>query len=104
MTDTINPNYYKDTEIEPIDVIEDWNLGFNLGSTIKYIKRAGKKDGNSRLQDLLKIKWYVEREIKNEEKNEAFEDVKDYFKHDVNKTDYITTVNQDDIEKFWEEF
>lgn len=67
--DAINPNYYNDTKVAPIDVIEDWNLGFCLGSTLKYIKRAGKKKDNSAIQDLNKVIWYVEREIKNLEES-----------------------------------
>jgi len=59
--DSINPLYYKDNSIEPIDVIEDWNLNFNLGNVIKYVARAGKKD--DKLTDLKKAKWYIEREI-----------------------------------------
>ena len=61
--DPINPDYYNDTKIAPIDVIEDWNLSFHLGSVLKYIKRAGKKVGNSELQDLKKIRWYLDRQI-----------------------------------------
>ena len=61
--DPINPDYYNDTKISPIDVIEDWNLGFHLGSVLKYIKRAGKKTGNSEIQDLKKIRWYLDRQI-----------------------------------------
>ena len=33
----------KDNLYESIKVIEAWDLGFNLGNTIKYISRAGKK-------------------------------------------------------------
>ena len=65
--DPINPNYYNDSKITPFDVIDDWKLDFYLGSAMKYIKRAGKKDGNSRMQDLLKIKRYIEKEIELEE-------------------------------------
>lgn len=64
VTDPISPEYYRDSKIEPIDVIEDWDLGFHLGSVIKYIKRCGKKPGNSEIQDLKKIRWYVDRQIK----------------------------------------
>lgn len=46
---------------EPIDVIEDWQLGFNLGNAVKYISRAGRK-GPAR-EDLEKARWYVEREL-----------------------------------------
>lgn len=39
------PKYYPTSCIEPVDVIEVWNLNFNLGNAIKYIARAGKKIG-----------------------------------------------------------
>ena len=32
-----HPGYYKHGGIEAIDVIEAWDLGFNLGNTIKYV-------------------------------------------------------------------
>lgn len=65
--DPIKPSYYNDTKITPFDVIDDWSLNFYLGNAIKYIKRAGKKDGNSRLQDLKKVREYIDHEIKAEE-------------------------------------
>lgn len=68
--DPIKPSYYNDTKITPFNVIDDWSLNFYLGNAIKYIKRAGKKDGNSRLQDLKKVREYIEHEIKAEEENE----------------------------------
>lgn len=60
-----HPDHYQGNSIEVIDVIEDFQLGFNLGNAIKYILRAGKK-GN-KLQDLKKAIWYLEREILNEQ-------------------------------------
>ena len=63
----IKPSYYSDSKITPFDVIDDWKLDFYLGNVVKYIKRAGKKDGNSRLQDLKKIRTYVDEAIKREE-------------------------------------
>ena len=65
--DSIKPSYYNDTKITPFDVIDDWGLNFYEGNAIKYIKRAGKKDGNSRLQDLKKVREYIDHEIKAEE-------------------------------------
>lgn len=63
-----HPEYYggKDNIYEAIKVIDAWGLGFCLGNTIKYISRAGKKDVI--LQDLKKVKWYLDHEIKNIEK------------------------------------
>jgi len=65
--DPIKPDYYNDTKITPFDVIDDWGLNFYLGNAVKYIKRAGKKAGNSRLQDLKKIREYIDHEIRAEE-------------------------------------
>ena len=48
---------------EAIQVIESWRLGFSLGNAVKYISRAGKKDGETELVDLEKAKWYLERRI-----------------------------------------
>ena len=57
-----HPNHYADgRSYEPIDVIEDWELGFNLGNAVKYISRAGRKDDI--IQDLEKARWYLNREI-----------------------------------------
>lgn len=58
-----HPSHYQGNKFEVIDIIEDYKLGFNLGNSIKYILRAGKKDDI--VQDLRKAKWYLEREINN---------------------------------------
>ena len=74
MSDAVNhPVHYggADNPYEAIKVIEDWNLGFCLGNTVKYILRAGKKD--PALQDLKKARWYLDREIQNLEKKNATE-------------------------------
>lgn len=61
--DNVNhPKHYTEgRKYEPIDVIEDWKLGFNLGNTVKYISRAGRKDDI--VQDLEKARFYLDREI-----------------------------------------
>ena len=56
-----HPDHYQGNKMEVIDIIEDYELGFNLGNTIKYVLRADKK-GNKK-QDLEKAKWYLEREL-----------------------------------------
>jgi hypothetical protein len=47
---------------EAINVIEAWELGFNLGNVVKYISRSGKKT-LSPLEDLKKSQWYLARQI-----------------------------------------
>ncbi len=58
-----HPSHYggKDDPYEAIKIIEAWRLGFNLGNTIKYIRRAGAKGPT--VQDLKKAAWYLNREI-----------------------------------------
>jgi hypothetical protein len=60
-----NPSHYTDGKIEVIEYIEDKKFGFNLGNSIKYISRAGKKDKTKTIQDLEKARWYLDREINN---------------------------------------
>jgi hypothetical protein len=63
--DPVNkPSHYMSKNgIESIDVIESFDLNFNLGNATKYILRSGKKW--NRIEDLRKAIWYLEREIKN---------------------------------------
>ena len=48
--------------IEVIDYIESKELGYHLGNVIKYISRAGLKDGKV-MEDLQKAQWYLNRAI-----------------------------------------
>lgn len=66
MSDLIDhPPHYNQGKIEVIDFIEDQGLshGFCLGNAIKYITRAGAKDGVDPVVDLEKAVWYLKREI-----------------------------------------
>lgn len=58
-----HPKHYNTGKYEVIDVIEDWQLDFNLGNTIKYIARANHK--GKTLEDLQKAQWYLTRAIDN---------------------------------------
>lgn len=55
-------DYYESDGIEVFDVIEAFDLNFNLGNVIKYICRAGRKTFDP-LPDLRKACTYLEREI-----------------------------------------
>lgn len=62
--DIVNhPPHYMFGGIEVIDAIEAWGLGFHLGNAVKYIARAGKKDGAVFEEDLAKAAWYINRKI-----------------------------------------
>ena len=67
--------HYKNLNPQPIEVIEAWGLDFHLANVLKYISRAGKKEGESDIKDLEKAKVYLERKIlKLSEEAEAFAD------------------------------
>lgn len=63
--DPVNhPSHYisDPSGIECIQITRHRN--FNIGNAIKYLWRAGLKDGNSDIQDLQKAVWYIQDEIK----------------------------------------
>jgi hypothetical protein len=61
--DMINhPPHYNQCGIEAIDVIEAYaNDNYHRGAALKYLLRADYK--GSKLEDLRKAIWYIEREI-----------------------------------------
>ena len=63
------PQHYQGT-IQPIDLINAQNLNFNLGNVVKYVCRAGKKQGENVLSDLDKAQNYINYEIERIKKNE----------------------------------
>jgi len=64
--DNINPNHYKQGNIETIEYILDQKMNYLEGNVVKYISRYKKKNG---LEDLHKAKWYLERLIKEYDEN-----------------------------------
>lgn len=62
--DPVNhPKHYTSdpSGVECIEITRHRN--FNIGNAIKYLWRAGLKDGNSDIQDLKKAIWYIQDEI-----------------------------------------
>ena len=70
MTQIEHPYYYSKGGIEAIDFIDAHGLNFNLGNVIKYVTRAGRKDGEDTLTALRKAQWYLEHEIEHLQKVE----------------------------------
>lgn len=62
MSNINHPKHYQ-AKIEPLDLIDAWNLNFNLGNVVKYVCRAGKKDKEKEIEDLEKAKFYIEYQI-----------------------------------------
>ena len=70
MDDINKPEWYANYNYEPIDVIKDWDLNFNLGNVVKYIARLGRKLSDPNLtvnehilKDLKKARVYLNHEI-----------------------------------------
>jgi hypothetical protein len=55
------PHYKLANGVEVIQLTEQ--LNFCRGNAVKYIARAGRKDRASEIEDLLKARWYINREI-----------------------------------------
>ena len=92
-----HPSHYNMGEVEVIDIIEglikdidDGALGFNVGSSLKYILRSPYKENMYR--DLKKTEWYLQRAIKLLEDNYDFE-LQDVVEDDIE--DIQTTFNDD---------
>jgi hypothetical protein len=69
--DAVNPNHYKQGEIECIDAIESATIkkkglvAVCTANVIKYLWRCEDKNG---LEDLYKARWYLEKLISEKEK------------------------------------
>ena len=62
MSNVDHPSHYAEgRRYEPVDVIADWELDFCLGSAVKYLARAGRK--NDIVEDLEKAVWYINYKI-----------------------------------------
>jgi hypothetical protein len=56
-----HPEHYQGNGIEVIDIIDSFDLNFNLGNAIKYILRSDKK--GFKKKDLSKAIWYLNRDL-----------------------------------------
>lgn len=91
ITQVKSPKHYTEgRKFEPKDVIRDWGLNFNLGSALKYIARAGRKDDI--VQDLRKAQEYIDFEI---QAIEAERKAREPKKRTINKQDLIERMLKD---------
>tara|TARA_E500000305_G_scaffold108096_1_gene109678 strand:+ start:565 stop:783 length:219 start_codon:yes stop_codon:yes gene_type:complete len=58
-----SPGHYQNGNIEVWDFIADQHLDYFSGCVIKYLCRAGMKEGESELDDLLKANAYLKKRI-----------------------------------------
>jgi hypothetical protein len=59
-----HPAHYQGNGYEVLDIIEDFDLNFNLGNVLKYVLRAGRKGSELKEEDLEKALFYLKRELK----------------------------------------
>ena len=60
----VGGDHYRQTAIQPWDIIDDWSLDYYRGNALKYLLRAGRK--GPALQDLEKARHYIEKCIERE--------------------------------------
>jgi hypothetical protein len=58
-----SPSHYQRGSIEVWDFIADQKLDYFAGCIIKYLCRAGHKQHEEELDDLLKAKAYIDKKI-----------------------------------------
>lgn len=56
-------HYVKGRHYEPVHVINDWDLNFNLGNVVKYIARYQRKPSDNPKLDLQKALFYLTYEL-----------------------------------------
>lgn len=64
MNDSVNhPDHYTRWPVEVIDLTE--RETFPIGNILKYVLRAGAKDGSTYEKDMAKALWYARRHVGN---------------------------------------
>jgi hypothetical protein len=58
-----DPTHYKRGTIPVWDFIADQKLDYFLGNVVKYVSRAGHKQYEEEIDDLLKAKAYIDKKI-----------------------------------------
>lgn len=56
----VGGDHYRRFKIQPVEFIRENGLSYLQGNIIKYVVRAGTKEGSSSVQDLLKAQHYLE--------------------------------------------
>lgn len=59
----VQPSHYERYKIEPINFIMLNNLSFWIGNIVKYVVRAGYKEGVDEVTDLLKARRYIDMRL-----------------------------------------
>lgn len=89
-----HPAHYNTGKIEVIDAIHEWQLNFNLGNVVKYIARAGHKQGEDPLVALKKAQFYLRDEINRMEEKPKVIQIKQSGPITNNAKSYDERVNE----------
>lgn len=57
----VGGGHYRQTKLQPWDVIDAWGLDFYAGNALKYLYRAGRK--GPKVEDLKKARHYIDKMI-----------------------------------------
>ena len=68
-TKQVGGDHYKKHEIQPWDIIDEYDLNYYEGNILKYLLR----NKTDRVEDLQKLIHYAEKEIENKSAKESHE-------------------------------
>lgn len=98
MTDNVNhPAHYTQWPVEVIDLTE--RETFLIGNVVKYVLRAGVKDGATYEEDMAKARWYARRHVDNIAARESWQAGLDSLQtHFADAVAYLTSRREDTTE------
>ena len=59
----VQPSHFESYKIEPINFMMLYDLCFWVGNVVKYVVRAGYKEGVDEVTDLLKARRYIDMRL-----------------------------------------
>lgn len=98
MSDNVNhPDHYTQWPVEVINLTE--RETFLIGNVLKYVLRAGLKDGAAYEEDMAKARWYARRHVDNIAARDSWQVGLDSLQaHFADATAYLTSRREDTTE------
>ena len=98
MSDNVNhPDHYTRWPVEVIDLTE--RETFLIGNILKYVLRAGAKDGATFEEDMAKARWYARRHVDNIAARDSWQAGLDSLQtHFADAVVYLTSRREDTAE------
>lgn len=96
MNDNVNhPDHYTRWPVEVIDLTE--RETFLIGNVLKYVLRAGAKDGATFEEDMAKARWYARRHVDNIAARDSWQAGLDSLETHFADADAYLTSRQEDV-------